>query len=740
MAKKLEHLDQQKLKVGLVWAGRETHTNDKNRSISLAHLKQLASLQDSIEFISLQKGAKEDEDSLVDWKITKLGKEIESFSDSAAIIANLDLLISIDSAPIHLAGAMGAPVWSLIPFNFDFRWMVDQPSSPWYPSMKLFRQKEPRNWSPVIDDIERSLRDLIQTKPLTWGLETYDEHPLLVGTSVAGANFYLQSAFQYHLEGQLEKALRLYQKVREIDPNNKDAVRNLASLYRSLGNQEQAMAMYQYAIQNDFEDSILYSNFAVFLLELGKREEAMQQVVKALNIDGSNAAAQKLHLDLIGKSYESTSEKRQATLLGEPLPSNEQLILDVLSPLKELNTDLAKKNLLRFLALTNPTIEHVLLAAHVYQIAEELNNALECYTKAIALNPSHPEIYINRAVLKAKLGDYVGAIKDIRKCIELVPVYAEAHFHLSIYLLSMGEYAEGWKEYEWRMDPRRIAAEKVIKPKLSMPMWQGESLKNKRILLMPEQGFGDYIQFIRYAKWLKSLGAIVIAASYPALAPILEHCEWVDELVGEGSQAHYHFWSFPMSLPLRAGTTLETIPNGDSYLSASQEKIDQWQKWLYPETKAKNKPLIGICWEGSEKYKRNRYRNIPLEKLHGLLENQQFDFIGLTRESGSENMYHWKNGSLRNAGPHIKDFADTAGIIHHLDLLISIDSAPVHLAGAMGKPCWIMLDSVLTDFRWMLNRTDSPWYPKARLYRNKISGDWQETIKKLVSDLSAHKF
>jgi hypothetical protein len=327
----------------------------------------------------------------------------------------------------------------------------------------------------------------------------------------------------------------------------------------------------------------------------------------------------------------------------------------------------------------------------------------------------------------------------VNKALKLAPENAEAHFNLSLFLLTQGRFEEGWPEYEWRMDPRRTRQERVQKPPLKMPMWQGESLQGKAILLMPEQGFGDYIQFIRYSQHLKSLGATVIAAAPAPLVEMLKTCSWIDQVAQDGDQINYHFWAFPMSLPFFAKTSLETIPKTIPYLKASPEKIIQWQDWLVANGFELEKPIIGICWQGAKTHKHDRQRSLQPKDLESLIKKfPQYQFIGVVKEPRVLASYKIGKSELINAGPAIHDFADTAALLQNLDHFITIDSAPAHLAGALGVPTWIMLDS-LPDFRWMLDRADSPWYPTVTLYRKPLKGNWTSVLDLISKDLTKLK-
>jgi hypothetical protein len=374
------------------------------------------------------------------------------------------------------------------------------------------------------------------------------------------------------------------------------------------------------------------------------------------------------------------------------------------------------------------------MAAIVHQECDEFDVAKQYYEKAIQLRPDFPETYINQAVLFAKLLDYPGAVAAVNRTIALNPDHAEAHFHKSLYLLTLGDFKEGWKEYEWRMDLRRTANDRVRAPQLSMPMWQGENPQGMRILLMPEQGFGDYIQFIRFAKNLKEMGATVLAACRPPIAKLMTSCPWIDEVITDGQKVEYHRWTFPMSIPYRLGMTEGDFSTPLPYLSASTAKIEQWQQWLIHHGYDLSKPIVAINWRGSKTHIRDQYRNIELAELSPVLNKVKVQYVGINKEVGASKAYPLLQGHMENAGIEIVDFSDTAAIITLSDLLISVDSAPVHLAGALNKPCWVLLD-YLPDFRWQLGLEDTTWYSSMRLYRKKTPKNWNAVLNSLEGDL-----
>ena len=734
-AEKLSALNPKKLRVGLVWAGRETHSNDKNRSMRLEQLAPLAQFQDQIEFISLQKGGREDDDPKAQWPIVRLGSQIEDFSDTAGLLANLDLLISIDSAPVHIAGAMGMPVWTLIPEIFDFRWMVDRTDSPWYPSMRLFRQPKNGGWEPVVQDLVEGLKALLQLRPERWQAQVFEDHERAAKeTALAGVDYFIYTGFQYHLDGQYQKAIDLYQRARLVRPNDLAALRNMASAYRSLEQIEQALAVYQYGESQKIVDTIFYANYANLLVQLGLHPQALIQANTALEQDPQNLQAQSIRvncLEKLGLISEAIAVLDTMLQVQQDAPL---LMRKIVLHLQLREISKARAGLNQLFDAHNASIEYELLAAQVLQAEEDYVGALSCYERAQNMNSAHPDLYFNRAVLKAKMLDFEGAIVDTRHCLELAPDNAEAHFHLAAYLLTLGQLSEGWNEYEWRMDARRTAANRVVAPQFKIPLWQGESLENRSILLMPEQGFGDYVQFIRYAQWLKGLGATVLAAGQAGLLPILKTCPWIDRVVVDGEQFKADYWVFAMSLPQRMQSISLGIPQELPYLFSTPEKVDQWKSWLANQGFAKKRPLVALCWQGSASHTQNHSRSIALDLLRAALGSLDCDFVGMNRDGDVLEVYPFGLQVMPNAGPSIADFSDTAAILEQVDLLITIDSAPAHLAGAMNKPCWVLLDS-MPDFRWMLGTSTSPWYPSMQLYRKELGGQWNTVLDQVKRDL-----
>lgn len=353
--------------------------------------------------------------------------------------------------------------------------------------------------------------------------------------------------------------------------------------------------------------------------------------------------------------------------------------------------------------------------------------------KAIELQPSFSPLYTNLGAILNDQKRYKEAEQAFFAAIELDPNSAEAKFDLSLLLLIQGRYAEAWPYYESRYDPNRQKTLQI--PKLGFPQWQGESLIGKSLLICPEQGFGDYIQFARYVPSLKDRGASRLTMLCdPLLKPLLETIEGVDAVIADQESVTPHdYWTFPLSMPMHFGTTVDTIPAKLPYLHASADRIKYWQDRL-PQHGYK----VGLVWKGSPNLSTDATRSLPgLATLAPLWSVFGVTFISLQKGPGQDETKRPPvKQPIIDLGKDIRDFADTAAIVSLLDLVICVDTAVAHVAGALGKSCWLLLPSVEIDWRWFLDRADSPWYPGVvRIFRQTKLNNWGETIREVASEL-----
>ena len=349
--------------------------------------------------------------------------------------------------------------------------------------------------------------------------------------------------------------------------------------------------------------------------------------------------------------------------------------------------------------------------------------AARSYQRALSLSPDLYESRVALASCLQALGQYKAALECCDMVLEIAPEHAEAHWNRALLLLLAGDYSEGFSEYEWRWKKRRFTSPFRD---FEQPLWRGEPLSGKTILIHAEQGFGDTIQFCRYLPILVTQGAMVLFECHQPLLKLMS-------TLGEGIKAvpmghpipHFDFHLPLLSLPHLFKTTLENLPASIPYLKAPPERLPFWHSVLSAEKRIK----AGICRAG--KSYPDPGRSIPFEALYPLAGCREVAFVSLQidGEVGKSCL------SVIELAMLVQDFADTAAIIEQLDLVITIDTAVAHLAGALGKKTWLLLPFA-PDWRWGLERHDSPWYPTMRLFRQKQAGDWVAVVREVAEALS----
>jgi len=366
---------------------------------------------------------------------------------------------------------------------------------------------------------------------------------------------------------------------------------------------------------------------------------------------------------------------------------------------------------------------HSNLGLALYALSH-FDEALVSYNKALALKPSNAETHYNCGNALLALNRFNEALTRYNQVLTIKPDYADAHWGASWCYLSLGNFDRGWKEYEWRWQTNDF---KNYVRNFSKPQWFGEeSLRGKTILLHNnEQGLGDTLQFCRYAKRVADLGAMVILEVPKTLLGLLAKLEGVTQLITQGSVLPAFDFHCPLlSLPLAFKTHLDSIPVNNPYLFSEPDKVKHWQAVLGEKTK----PRVGLVWAGNAVHKNDRNRSLALHELLPLLM-PHCQFISLQKElRDTDKELLAQQPLLQHYGEQINDFTDTAALCELMDLVISVDTSVAHLAAAMDKPTWILLP-YNPDWRWLIDREDSPWYPTARLFRQKQHGDWQGVIE-----------
>jgi hypothetical protein len=354
--------------------------------------------------------------------------------------------------------------------------------------------------------------------------------------------------------------------------------------------------------------------------------------------------------------------------------------------------------------------------------------ACAAFREAAALDPRGPSPWYNLGNAHDALLETAAAEAAYRRALALDPQLAEAHVNLAICLLKQGRLAEAWPEYEWRWHPRHPAGNTVRLPSLARPRWSGEDISGKALLLAPEQGYGDSIQFCRFAGTLRAMGIRTVMVAHPVLAPLLRGARDVARVIELGERFtpdDYDCWTLPLSLPRLLHTTLDSIPADVPYLATDPGRVAAWSARLAP---LRGRLRVGIAWSGRARHPNDARRSIPAPVFAALLDCPGVDFVAVqTGVAAGDAAVFAQHGSFVDRSAELADFADTAALMSCLDLVVTVDSSPAHLAGALGRPVWVLLPHN-PDWRWLLGREDSPWYPTARLFRQPAPGDWASVL------------
>ncbi len=356
---------------------------------------------------------------------------------------------------------------------------------------------------------------------------------------------------------------------------------------------------------------------------------------------------------------------------------------------------------------------------HGFDRSEE---AAESYRQVLASHPDHVASHCNLGVSLMARNDIAGAAECYRHAIAVIPDHAEAHWNLSLAQLVAGDFANGWPGYEWRLRTRRH-----VPRDFAEPVWGGGPLAGKTILLHREQGFGDTIQFIRYAPLVAGRGGRVVLEVQPQLARLAAGVAGVAEVVVAGTKLPpFDLHCSLLSLPDRFATDLATIPADIPYLTPDPAAVERWRLKLGDGSGLK----VGIAWAGNPSHKNDRNRSVAIERLLPLLEVPGIRWFSLQVGEHAGDLARLPIGMVADLSGELGDFSDTAAVIANLDLVIAVDTAIVHLAGALGRPVWAMM-TFAPDWRWLLDREDSPWYPSLRLFRQATLGDWDSVLVRM---------
>jgi tetratricopeptide (TPR) repeat protein len=473
---------------------------------------------------------------------------------------------------------------------------------------------------------------------------------------------------------------------------------------------------------------------AIALHQQGNLDQAESIYLQLLEIDPRSADV----LHLLGViAYQTRHYQSAVDLIGQAIEINPNIASyysNLGVALKELKQfDAAVASYDKAIALKPDYAEAYSNRGNALKELKQFDAAIASYDKAIALKPDYAEAYSNRGVALQDLKQFDAAVASYDKAIVLKPDYAEAYWNKSLLLLLIGEVIKGFNLYEWRWEEKESIK---FKRNFSQPLWLGgESLLGKTVLLHAEQGLGDTIQFCRYVRMIADLGATVILEVQKPLVRLLKDLSGVTTLLAQGDPLPDFDFQCPLlSLPLAFKTDLNSIPSSKSYLEAEAERVTYWKDQIKGDGLK-----IGIAWQGSQGTKIDIGRSFELKLFKNIAALPNVQLISLQKGYGSEQLKNMPSGmQVMDLGEELDAdgaFLDSAAVMMNLDLVITSDTALTHLAGALGVKTWVALKYV-PDWRWMLDRKDSSWYPSVTLYRQQKIDDWPTVFDQLLVDIT----
>jgi tetratricopeptide (TPR) repeat protein len=535
--------------------------------------------------------------------------------------------------------------------------------------------------------------------------------------------------------GQLEQGVALMRRSLALDPANPAAHMNIGLALQALLRWDEALASYDQALAIKPDYAEAHHNRGNVLQDFRRWDDALASYDRGLAIDPENATAHHnrgIVLRELGRLDQALAGFDTALTLKPDYAQAHHSRGLVLQKLKRLDEALASYD--KAVALDPDNADTYSNRGALLRDLKRLDEALASYDKALAIKPDFAGAYSNRGSALRELGRLDEALASLEKALAIAPEFADAYFNKSVLFLSMGRYCEGWSLYEWRL---RQDEKKDFYYVFRKAAWRGEGdIAGRKLLIHAEQGFGDFIQFCRYLPRLHRLGAELIVEVPKRLMNFVSTLDCPMSLVEKGKPLpDFDAYCPMMSLPYAFKTTAETVPAKTPYLFGDAKKVRRWQDRLG----RKVKPRIGLAWSGSKTNVDDLNRSIPLEDLLPLVELPSVEWHSLQKEYRQPDLEILRrHPEIRQHQDEFDDFSDTAALVECLDLVISVDTSVAHVAGAMGKPLWLLL-SYAADWRWIRGRTDSPWYPTAKLYRQPKRDDWQSVIAAVGADLVRFK-
>lgn len=513
----------------------------------------------------------------------------------------------------------------------------------------------------------------------------------------ANADFYCNLGIFLRKQKRSADALDCYQQALKLNPQDPDIWFNRGNVLRDLNLDSDAVDSYRQTLARNPHHPAAWNNLGQALRRLGQFEEAEKAFEQALE----------------------TASTSPDCLYDQGLALyNLRRHVEALACLEQVQKQQPER------------LEASFDISHVLVDMGRADEALAKLEQRLKETPDHPDVHFHIGKVLMGMGRYPQALAEFTHIRTRSPDHAAACFYASALHLLQGDFSAGWPEYE----SRKKMVPESHHPQLDQPLWLGaENLCGKTILLYAEQGMGDTLQFCRYALLLAEQGAQVILEVQPALRSLLSTLPGNIQLIAAGDpRPAFDYYCPLMSLPLACKTAATSIPATTPYLSCDAGKKAVWDARLGPKTR----PRIGLAWSGSPSHQNDHLRSIALTQLIPLINSISADWVALQKDIRPVDAAILAECQIACWNEELHDFSDTAALAACMDLIISVDTSLVHLAGALDLPVWVMLPFT-PDWRWQLERDDSPWYPSVRLFRQNTSGNWQHVVQQLTHTLKA---
>ncbi len=585
---------------------------------------------------------------------------------------------------------------------------------------------------------------------------------------LAQLNRKIRQGLQLQQQGRYAEAKALYEGILQIHPEHVDALHLSGVVAFQTGRAADAIAPISHAIALQPRDASFHFNLGLAQAQLGQTEAALASHEQAIALKPDFAEAH-VHrgqaLRQLDRNLEALGSYDRALALQPPDAETHFRRAVVLRDLQQPESAVAaydeairikpdypdahfnRGNLLRELKLPEEAVasyDRAIALKPDYVKAylnrgvalyeqNRLEEALASYDRAIGDKSGYADAYVNRGICLYELRRLDEAVASYDQALALQPDYPEAMLNKSLTLLLQGKLLQGWDLYEWRW---RLPASEPYRPAFTQPCWSGrEPVKGKTVLLFGEQGFGDFVQFARYATLLAARGATVVLQVPRSLASVLKDLAGVSRIVVKGEPLPpFDLYCPLLSLPKAFGTDMAAIPSAPRYLQADPGKVAHWRAELDRRLGDKTRLRIGLVWSGNPTQGNDRNRSMALSALVPHLPvNHQY--VSLQKDARpADRLTLERHSHILHLGDQLKDFSDTAALCELMDLVLTVDTSVAHLSGALGRPTWVMV-AYVPDWRWLLERQDSPWYPSIKLYRQSARNDWGRVFSRLWDDL-----